>query len=123
MGPVWLIGDWRNRHGAVTFPLASGGRSTGPGGRKFPYRGVTFAPPWLPQRYYHSTAVDPRLTPPRQPRLPPACRHIGGGWFITGDTAGAIKVRHIDVYCAAPANPGPPQPLHDAPADPSDPTA
>jgi hypothetical protein len=107
MGPVWLIDDWRNPHGAVTFrwrpeagqpepadegsPTEESPSHRSPGCRS----ATTTAPP--------STATNP----PRQPRLRPAYRHIGDGWFITGDTGGAIKVRHIDVYRVAPANPGP----------------
>jgi hypothetical protein len=122
MGPVWLIGDWRNRHGAVTFPLASGGRSTGPGGRRFPYGGVTFAPqPWLPQRYYHSTAVDPRLTPlsaaAATSRLPPHRRLVHHRRHRRSDQSPT----HRRLLRRA-REPGSPRPLHDAPADPSDPT-
>ena len=104
--PVWLIGGWRNRRGAVTFPLASGGWSNGRGVRTRPYGGVTFAPePSLPLRYYHSIAVDPRLIPLGSRVYVPAYRHIGGGWFIAQDTGGAIKGRHIDVYRPPPASP------------------
>ena len=104
--PVWLIGGWRNRQRAVTFPLASGGWSNGRGIRTLPYGGLTFAPePSLPLRYYHSIAVDPRLIPLGSRVYVPAYRHIGGGWFVAQDTGGAIKGRHIDVYRSAPASP------------------
>ena len=104
--PVWLNGGWRNRHGAVTFPLASGGWSNGRARRSLSYRGVTFARgPSLPLRYYHSIAVDPRLIPLGSRVYVPFYRHIGGGWFIAQDTGGAIKGRHIDVYRPAPASP------------------
>jgi 3D (Asp-Asp-Asp) domain-containing protein len=103
--PVWLSGGWRNRHGEVTFPLASGGWSNGHGVRVHPYGGVAFAPhSSVPLRYYHSIAVDPRLIPLGSRVYVPAYRQLGGGWFIAQDTGGAIKGRHIDVYRSAPSS-------------------
>ena len=104
--PVWLKGGWRNTVGQVTFPLVSAGWSNGRGGRSLPYGGVTFAAgPSRPLRYYHSIAVDPRLIPLGSRVYVPFYRQLGGGWFVAGDTGGAIKGRHIDVYRPAPASP------------------
>lgn len=104
--PVWLRGGWRNRFGAVTYPLAGGGWSNGPGGRPLEYGGVTFAPgASLPVRYYHSIAVDPKLIPEGSRVYVPAYRPMNGGWFLAQDTGGAIKGRHIDIYRPPPASP------------------
>jgi 3D (Asp-Asp-Asp) domain-containing protein len=104
--PVWLIGGWRNARGQVTFPLASGGWMNGRGVRTRAYGGVTFATGSSnPLRYYHSIAVDPRLIPLGSRVYVPAYRHLGGGWFVAGDTGGAIKGRHIDVYRPPPTSP------------------
>lgn len=103
--PFWLRGGWRNRSGAVTYPLADGGWSNGRGGRPRRY-GVTFAPgASLPLRYYHSIAVDPKLIPEDSRVYVPAYRPINGGWFVAQDTGGAIKGRHIDVYRPPPTSP------------------
>lgn len=103
--PVWLRGGWRNRLGAVTYPLAGGGWSNGRGGRPLDCGGVTFAPgASLPVRYYHSIAVDPELISEGSRVFVPAYRPINGGWFVAQDTGGAIKGRHIDVYRPPPAS-------------------
>ncbi len=59
--PFWRAGGyWRNGQGAVTFPLAAGGWSAGPGLEYVPLRHVSFAArASLPLRYYQSIAVDP----------------------------------------------------------------
>ena len=104
--PVWLRGGWRNRFGAVTYPLAGGGWSNGRGGQPLDYGGVTFAPgASLPVRYYHSIAVDPKLIPEGSRVYVPAYRAINGGWFVAQDTGGAIKGRHIDIYRPPPTSP------------------
>jgi 3D (Asp-Asp-Asp) domain-containing protein len=101
----WRAGGfWRNARGALTFPLESGGWSNGVGTRYVPLRGVSFAPghgrPGL--QYYRSLAVDPRLIPMGSRVYVPAYRGRGGGWFVAGDTGGAIIGRHIDVYRSPP---------------------
>ncbi|MFZ0040902.1 MAG: 3D domain-containing protein [Solirubrobacteraceae bacterium] len=106
--PYWRAGGyWRNRSGAVTFPLQAGGWSGGPGARYIPLPGVSFAPgPSLPLRYYQSVAVDPGVIPLGSRVYVPAYRHDGhGGWFIAQDTGGAIDGHHIDVYRSPPASP------------------
>jgi 3D (Asp-Asp-Asp) domain-containing protein len=97
--PVWLEGGWRNTHGQVTFPLASGGWSNGPGRWARSYRGVTFAPgSSRPLRAYRTLAVDPRLIPRGSHVYIPYYKQISGGWFVAEDTGGAIIGRHVDVY-------------------------
>jgi hypothetical protein len=105
--PFWRDGGyWRSQTGAVTFPLARGGWSAGPGRRYVPLRGVSFAAgPSLPLRYYQSIAVDPSVIPLGSRVYVPAYRHDGhGGWFLAQDTGGAINGRHIDVYRPPPAS-------------------
>ena len=97
--PYWRAGGWRNRGGQVTYPLAAGGWSNGPGHWSGGYGGATFARgASLPLRYYHSVAVDPSLIPRGSRIYVPAYRHISGGWFVAQDTGGAIIGRHLDVY-------------------------
>jgi 3D (Asp-Asp-Asp) domain-containing protein len=97
--PSWLEGGWRNRAGAVTFPLDGGGWSNGPGVRHLSYAGVTFAPgSSIPLRPYRTVAVDPDLIPSGSRIYVPAYRAVNGGWFVASDTGGAIIGRHIDVY-------------------------
>ena len=106
--PFWRAGGyWRNRTGAVTFPLAAGGWSAGRGRRYVPLRGVSFAAGQsLPLRYYQSIAVDPGVIPLGSRVYVPAYKHDGhGGWFIAQDTGGAISGRHIDVFRTPPASP------------------
>jgi 3D (Asp-Asp-Asp) domain-containing protein len=103
--PYWRAGGyWRNRRGAVTFPLAAGGWSAGAGRRYVPLRHVTFAPgASLPLHFYGSIAVDPGVIPLGSRVYVPAYRDDGhGGWFIAQDTGGAINGRHIDVYRPPP---------------------
>jgi len=103
--PYWRAGGyWRTRSGAVTFPLAAGGWSAGPGRRYMPLRDVTFAAgPALPLRYYQSIAVDPSVIPLGSRVYIPSYRSDGhGGWFIAQDTGGAIGGRHIDVFRPPP---------------------
>lgn len=96
--PAWRAGGWRNRAGAVTYPLAAGGWSHGLGHWVGGY-GATFEPgSSLALRYYHSVAVDPRLIPRGSRIYVPAYRGVNGGWFLAQDTGGAIIGRHIDVY-------------------------
>lgn len=97
--PDWRAGGWRNRAGAVTYPLAGGGWSNGAGHWVGDYGGATFSlGASLPLRYYHSVAVDPKLIPRGSRIFIPAYRGISGGWFLAQDTGGAIIGRHIDVY-------------------------
>ena len=97
--PYWRAGGWRNRSGAVTYPLAGGGWSNGVGHWQRDYGGATFASgPSLPLRYYHSVAVDPHLIPEGSRIYIPSYRSVNGGWFVAQDTGGAIIGRHIDVY-------------------------
>jgi 3D (Asp-Asp-Asp) domain-containing protein len=107
----WRAGGyWRNRRGAVTFPLAAGGWSDGAGRRYVPLHHVTFAPgPSLPLHFYGSIAVDPKLIPLGSRVYVPAYRDDRhGGWFIAQDTGGAITGRHIDVYRPPPPTAGDP---------------
>jgi hypothetical protein len=104
--PYWRAGGyWRNRRGAVTFPLFAGGWSNGAGRRYVPLREVTFAPgPSLPLHFYESIAVDPHRIPLGSRVYVPAYRGDGhGGWFVAQDTGAAINGRHIDVYRPPPA--------------------
>jgi 3D (Asp-Asp-Asp) domain-containing protein len=107
--PFWRAGGyWRNRRGAVTFPLAAGGWSDGSGRRYVPLHHVTFAPgPSLPLHFYGSIAVDPKVIPLGSRVYVPAYRDDRqGGWFIAQDTGGAINGRHIDVYRPPPLTAG-----------------
>jgi hypothetical protein len=107
--PYWRAGDyWRNRRGAVTFPLDAGGWSNGAGRRYVSLRDVSFAAgPSLPLHFYGSIAVDPRVIPLGSRVYLPAYRNDGqGGWFVAQDTGGAINGRHIDVYRPPPSNAG-----------------
>jgi len=97
--PSWRDGGWRNAADAVTYPLAHGGWSDGPGHRVGGYGGATFASGHsLTLTPYRSVAVDPRLIPPGSRIYIPAYQPINGGWFVAQDTGGAIIGRHIDVY-------------------------
>jgi 3D domain len=103
--PFWRAGGyWRNSKRAVTFPLAAGGWSAGPGRKYVPLPDVRFAPGGAPElRYYQSIAVDPGVIPLGSRVYVPAYRNDGhGGWFIAQDTGGAINGRHIDVYRPPP---------------------
>ena len=103
--PFWRAGGyWRNSKRAVTFPLAAGGWSAGPGRKYVPLPEVSFAPGGAPGlRYYQSIAVDPGVIPLGSRVYVPAYRNDGhGGWFIAQDTGGAINGRHIDVYRPPP---------------------
>jgi 3D (Asp-Asp-Asp) domain-containing protein len=105
--PFWRAGAyWADRTGAVTFPLATGGWSSGPGRRYVELPGVTFAPgPSLPLHDDQSLAVDPKVIPLGSRVYVPAYRHDGhGGWFIAQDTGGAISGHHIDVFRHPPAS-------------------
>jgi 3D (Asp-Asp-Asp) domain-containing protein len=105
--PFWRAGGyWRNRTGAVTFPLQTGGWAAGRGRRYVPLRGVSFAAGQsLPLHYYRSIAVDPGVIPLGSRVYVPAYRHDGhGGWFIAQDTGGAISGHHIDVFRSPPAS-------------------
>lgn len=106
--PFWRAGGyWRNAAGAVTFPLQSGGWSSGTGQRYVPLAGVRFSPgPALVLEPYQSIAVDPRVIPLGSRVYIPAYRGDGyGGWFIAQDTGGAIVGHRIDVYRTPPATP------------------
>jgi 3D (Asp-Asp-Asp) domain-containing protein len=106
--PFWRTGGfWRSGSGALTFPLASGGWSSGTGVRYVsPPAGISFAPgPSRPLSYLRSVAVDPRLIPFGSHIYIPAYAGVNGGWFQADDTGGAIIGRHIDVFRPPPANP------------------
>ena len=106
--PYWRAGGyWRNRSGAVTFPLAAGGWSAGSGLGYVPLPGVRFAPgAGLALRFLRSVAVDPGVIPLGSRVYIPAYRHDGfGGWFLAQDTGGAIDGRHLDVYRSPPPSP------------------
>ena len=105
--PFWRAGGyWRNNAHGVTFPLAAGGWSAGPGVNYVPLPDVSFAPgPSLPLHYYQSIAVDPSVIALGSRVYVPAYRHDGhGGWFVAQDTGGAINGHHIDVYRSPPAS-------------------
>ncbi|HET9103235.1 MAG TPA: 3D domain-containing protein [Solirubrobacteraceae bacterium] len=109
--PFWRAGAyWSNRRHGVTYPLAAGGWSAGPGRSYHPLHGVSFAPgASLPLRFDQSLAVDPRTIPLGSRVYVPAYRHDGhGGWFVAADTGGAISGRHIDVYRSPPSVAGDP---------------
>ncbi len=102
---VWRSENaWRNRKGAVTFPLDGGGWSQGIGKRFTPNKDITFAPgPSRPLKYYQSIAVDPSLIALGSRVYIPAYRAAdAGGWMCAVDTGGAIIGKHIDVYRPAP---------------------
>jgi 3D (Asp-Asp-Asp) domain-containing protein len=105
--PAWRAGGWRNRTGAVTYPLSGrAGWSNGFGHWIGSYGGATFEPgSSLPLRYYHSVAVDTNLIPRGSRIYIPAYRDVNGGWFVAQDTGGAIIGRHIDVYRPPTAQP------------------
>ncbi len=70
--PFWRAGGyWRNRSGAVTFPLASGGWSAGNGRKYVPLPGVTFAAGGASRLHY--LPVD-RGRPGRDPAGQPGLR-------------------------------------------------
>ena len=107
--PYWRAGGyWRNRAGAVTFPLR-GRRLVGR--HRAQVRAAARASPSPParrcrSRYYQSIAVDPRVIPLGSRVYVPAYAHDGhGGWFVAQDTGGAIDGHHIDVYRPPPASP------------------
>ncbi|MCD6727343.1 MAG: hypothetical protein LT070_08900 [Solirubrobacteraceae bacterium] len=103
--PFWRgTGYWKNRRGAVTFPLQSGGWYAGRGKRFIRPKDITFAEgPSRPLRYYRSVAVDPKLIPLGSLVYAAAYESLNGdGWFRADDTGGAIRGRHLDVYRRAP---------------------
>lgn len=55
---------------------------------------------------YRSLAVDPAVIPLGSRVYIPAYRAINGGWFRADDVGGAIQGRHVDVFRAAPRQPG-----------------
>ncbi len=106
--PFWRAGAyWRNRSGAVTFPLSRGGWYAGRGRHYVPLPGVSFARgASLPLRFYQSLAVDPSVIPLGSRIYIPAYRRDGyGGWFVAQDTGGAINGLHVDIYRPPPASP------------------
>lgn len=103
--PFWRAGGyWKNRKGAVTFPLSDGGWSHGKGRRYVtPPRGIAFgAGPSLQLRYWKSLATDPRVIPRGSRVFIPAYKKQTGGWFRAEDTGGAIIGKHVDVYRSPP---------------------
>jgi hypothetical protein len=106
--PYWRTGGfWRTAAGALTFPLSSGGWSSGNGAAYVPPpAGISFAPgPSRPLAYLRSVAVDPRVIPLGSHIYIPAYQSINGGWFEADDTGGAIIGRHVDVFRPPPSNP------------------
>ncbi len=114
----WLDVGWRNKKGAVTFPLEGGGWSNGPEVKnryKSPKeRGVRFQVVKWPigasgkkLNFWRSIAVDPDLIKFGSRVYVPAYRNKpGGGWFVAADTGGAIDGRHIDIYRPPPKKKG-----------------
>ncbi len=105
--PTWLDLGWRNARGGVTFPLAGGGWSNEPAARTIvPEAQPRFAPgSSLPLAYWKRVAVDPRLIPlGSRVFIPAYCRTPARGWFVAGDTGGAIIARHVDVFRSPPAS-------------------
>ena len=114
----WLDVGWRNKKGAVTFPLEGGGWSNGPEVKKRykspKERGVRFqVVKWpigasgMKLSFWGSIAVDPDLIKFGSRVYVPAYRNKpGGGWFVAADTGGAIDGRHIDIYRPPPKKKG-----------------
>jgi 3D (Asp-Asp-Asp) domain-containing protein len=109
----WLDVGWRNKKGAVTFPLEGGGWSNGPEVKKRyespKKKGVSFelggstGASGLKLKFWRSIAVDPDLIKFGSRVYVPAYRNKpGGGWFTAADTGGAIDGRHIDIYRSPP---------------------
>ncbi len=106
--PYWRTGGfWRTASRTVTYPLAAGGWSAGPGVRYVPPpSGISFAPgPARPLGYLRSIAVDPKVIPLGSDVYIPAYAQVNGGWFEAQDTGGAILGRHIDVFVPPPSDP------------------
>jgi len=106
--PFWRTGGyWRTAGGGLTYPLAGGGWSNGPGVKYIdPPAGISFAPgPAKPLGYLRSIAVDPRVIPLGSYVYIPAYAAVNGGWFVAQDTGGAITGRHIDVFVPPPSSP------------------
>jgi hypothetical protein len=106
--PSWLAFGWRNARGQVTFPLAGGGWSQGRPSRSIPPpTDLRFAPgPSRPVAFWRTVAVDRKLIPfGSRIFVRDYCDTPSRGWFVAGDTGGAIRGRHIDVYRPAPASP------------------
>lgn len=106
--PYWRAVGWRNKHGGVTYPLASGGFSNGRARRYRRPAGISFAGgPSLPLRFWHSIATDPGTIPKGRWVFIGAYRHAPSrGWFRAQDTGGAVNGRQIDVYRPPPRHPG-----------------
>ncbi len=106
--PFWrAAGYWKNKSGAVTFPLAAGGWYAGEGKRYVDPGQITFARGAARAlRAYRSVAVDPTLIPLGSLVYVPAYKPLNkDGWFRADDTGSAIKGRHIDVYRKPPDSP------------------
>jgi 3D (Asp-Asp-Asp) domain-containing protein len=103
--PSWLDVGWRNRSGGPTYPQAGGGWSNGPPhgvvrASETP-RFQTGSP--LPMAYWKRVAVDPRLIPlGSRVFIPAYCATPAHGWFVAGDTGGAIVAHHVDVFRTPP---------------------
>lgn len=107
--PIWRSGGyWLNARRRLTYPLAAGGWSNGPGHKYVkPPAGISFAAgPSRPLTFYRSVAVDPSLIPLGSVIYISKYRNTSGhGWFVAQDTGGAILGRHLDVYRSPPASP------------------
>lgn len=106
--PFWRAGGyWKNKSGAVTFPLDGGGWYSGAGKRYVAPSDITFAAGSARSlRAYRSVAVDPALIPLGSLVYVPAYKPLNkDGWFRADDTGSAIKGRHIDVYRRPPDSP------------------
>lgn len=105
--PAWLSGTyWTSATGARTFPLAGGAWTRGRGVGFHAPPGVSFARGQSrPLTYYRTIAVDPSLIPLGSRIFLPAYRWTRfKGWFVAGDTGGAIGGQHVDVFRKAPAS-------------------
>jgi hypothetical protein len=104
--PAWLAFGWRNRHRAVTYPLASGGWSNAPPRRYLrPPSTLRFASGRSRQLpFWHAVATDPHIIPfGSRVFIPSYCGTPARGWFRALDTGGAIIGFHLDVYRSPPA--------------------
>lgn len=109
VAPAWRQSpSWRNKSGAMTFPLEAGGWSNGKPKKTIANRGITFATgPSRDLTYLRSVASDPRLVPLGS--LVYLTEYAtksdeNKGWMYAEDTGGAIKGRHLDVYRRPPAD-------------------
>jgi hypothetical protein len=112
-GPYGL--GWVNRAGTSTAPCAAPGFWTN--GRPFrlgrPHL-ARYAPGHSRSlTYWKSVAVDTKLIPlGSRIFIRQLCATPARGWVVAGDTGGAIRGAHIDLYRPPPAQPPGGDPLH-----------